>query len=271
MKFAHILNELGNTNPETFEKTEGRRSILKSFGSKLALAAVPLAASSVFNKAQAKTTDILAEAIVFALGISYMQAAYIREGLAATGLIPADAKGDFQKMLDQKDKHIAYWIYYLTKTNNTVPTVPTYDFTAKNALPDVFTNYATYLTLAHALEDVGVRMYQTSIKNLLTNKAFRSDAVNMMTTIARHAAHVRLLRRNLGGSDIMPWITGTNAYSIVGEIQKAYQGEDNTIQSKSNAEGVNGFAISFDAATAAFDEPMGVADANAFMSKFIKP
>lgn len=111
-------------------------------------------------------------------------------------------------------------------------------------------------------------MYLTAVQMLVTNKAFRTDAVNMATTNARHAAHVRMLRRNLG-VDMMAWIVGTEPNSIVGEIKKAYQNEDNTTQLKVSTVGINGFAISFNAATGAFDEPMAEADAKIFMTPFI--
>ena len=163
---------------------------------------------------------------------------------------------------------MAFWVYQLTVTGNIVPAAPTYDFTAKNALPKAMTDYGTFLTVAHAIEDAGVRMYLTAIQMLLTNKAFRTDAVNMAATNARHAAHVRMLRRDLG-IDMMGWVVGTEPNSIVGEIKKAYQNEDNTTQLKVNTVGINGFAISFNAATGAFDEPMAEADAKIFMTPFI--
>ncbi len=269
MKLTDILKEIESIQPETFENATGRRNILKSLGMKVAAVAVPFGAVSLFsNKAAAKTTDILAEAIVFALGISYMQSALYTKALATTGLIPATDVDGFKEILKDKNQHIAFWVYQLTATGNTVPGVPTYDFTAKNALPKAMTDYGTFLTLAHAIEDTGVRMYLTAVKMLLSNKAFRTDAVNMATTNARHAAHVRMLRRNLG-VDMMAWVVGTEANSIVGEIKKAYQNEDNTTQLKINTVGINGFAVSFSAATGAFDEPMADTDAKIFMTPFI--
>jgi|GEM_PF-3582648 len=269
MKLTDILKEIESIQPETFENATGRRNILKSLGLKVAAIATPFAAASMFsNKASAKTTDILAEAIVFALNISYMQSALYGMALAQTGLIPAGAVDDFKKIQEDKSQHIAYWVYQLQTTGNTVPAPATYDFTAKNALPKTMSDYSTFLTVAHAIEDAGVRMYLTAIQKLLTNKAFRTDAVNMATTNARHAAHVRMLRRNLG-VDMMGWVVGTEPNSIVGEIKKAYQNEDNTIQQKIETQGINGFAISFNAASSAFDEPMSEADAKIFMTPFI--
>lgn len=269
MRLTDILKGIESIQPETFDNATGRRDILKNLGMKVVAVAAPFAATTLFsNKAAAKTTDILAEAIVFALGINYMQSALYTQALATTGLIPDAAQNDFKKILKDKNAQIAYWVAQLVATGNTVPSVPSYDFTAKNALPKAMTDYGTFLTVAHAIEDTGVRMYMTSVQNFITNKAFRNDGINMAAVNARHAAHVRYLRRNLG-VEMMPWIVGTEPNSIVGEIKKAYQNEDNVTQLKVNTVGINGFAISFDAATGAFDEPMAEADAKIFMTPFI--
>ena len=90
----------------------------------------------------------------------------------------------------------------------------------------------------------------------------------MGATNARHAAHVRLRRRNMG-VDMMPWVPGTQANSIYGEVVKAYQEEDNIYQWKNNMVGINGFDISFENATEAFDEPVQRLIAAKFMSGFI--
>ncbi|OSZ82731.1 hypothetical protein CAP35_05565 [Chitinophagaceae bacterium IBVUCB1] len=269
MKLTDILKELEQVQSEAFEEKADRRHILRNLGFKVAKIASPFAiAGLTVNKVAAKTTDILAEAIVFMLNMSYMQADFYKQALAVGGLIPDSQKGGFQKILKDKNAHIAYWISHLNKTGNVVPTVPAYDFTGKGTLPKTLSDYKAFLTLAHAIEDAGVRMYLTGIDMLISNKAFRSDAMNMATVNARHAAHVRLLRRNTG-VDMMPWVSGTEAYSLVGEIKKAYQNEDNTNQLKVSTVGINGFDISFNAATEAFDEKMGLADAEIFMRPFI--
>ena len=269
MKLTDILNEIENSNPDMLQSNSGRRDMLKTWGTKLAKTIVPVAGLSMLsNKSSAKTTDVLSEAIVFAQSISFMQAALYTQGLSITGLIPDADKTAFQKILADKKGHSGFWSYYLYATGNPVPTPPAYDFTAKGALPKAFTDYGTFLTIAQAMEDVGVRMYLTAINELVTNKEFRSNAVNMATTNARHAAHVRFLRRNMG-IDMMPWIAGTQANSIVGEIIKAYQEEDVIMQLNNNVVGINGFDVSFNTATEAFDEPIQRLLAEAFMKPYI--
>ena len=68
MKLTDILKEIESIQPETFDNATGRRDILKNLGIKVAAFATPFAAASLLsNKASAKTTDILAEAIVLSL------------------------------------------------------------------------------------------------------------------------------------------------------------------------------------------------------------
>lgn len=269
MKLNHILKDLQNTTPESFERTEHRRDILKNLGVKMAAAAVPLFASAAFNKAQAKTTDILAEAIYYALSITNMQIAFYTEAMTHPALIPGDAMADFNKILNDKKAHAAYWNYVLVNTGNPAAPTHTYDFTAKNAFPKVFTEYADFLTLAHTLEDVGVRMYTQVVVNMVTNKALRGDAINIRCTMARHAGHVRLLTRNQN-IDIMPWITGSDANTIVGELIQGYQGEEVTQQAQYSIVNINGAAVSAKAASQAFDEPMDHFAAEPFMAHFTK-
>jgi len=220
MKLTDILKEFEQVHPQAFEEKADRRHILRNLGFKVAKIASPFAiAGLTVNNAAAKTTDILAEAIVFLLNMSYMQSAFYTEALSKTDLIPIGERAAFEKIAKDKKAQVAYWIYHLNRTNNVVPTAPAYDFTGKGALSSTMSDFKTLLTVAHALEDGGVRMYLTGVKMFLTNKAFRIDAMNIATANARHAAHIRFSRRNIG-VDMMPWIAGTEANSIVGEIRK---------------------------------------------------
>ena len=75
MNFRNILKEIEQADPKIYEQTSGRREILKSFGAKVAVAALPLAVSSLFvnKKAYGKTTDTIIGTLNFALQISYFQ------------------------------------------------------------------------------------------------------------------------------------------------------------------------------------------------------
>ena len=267
MKLNDILKSIENTTPESLERTGHRRDVLKNIGTKLAAATIPVVASSFFNKAQAKTTDILSEAIVFALTGTNMLIAFYTKALNTTGLITGDAVVDFTTILNHTTAHRDYWNNVLITTGTTPPVDIQYDFTAKNALPKVFADYTDFLAVAHTLQDAAVRIYAQAIFNISVNKALRGDAINIRCTMARHAGHIRLLARN-AGTDIYPWVTNADANSIVGELIQGYQGDELTMQQKYEIVNINGSAITMKAATEAFDEPMGVLAAQAFIAKF---
>jgi hypothetical protein len=268
MKLTDIINEIENNHTGT-TNTSGRRDILKTWGAKIAAAAVPFAGITLASKkSEAKTTDILAEAIYLALSITKMQIAFYTQATGYTNLILPPMDGSFKEILKEKKEQEAFWIYYLNATSNPLPAPETYDFNAKGNIPKTFTDLGICLQVAQALEDAGVRIYLTAVNEFWSNQFFRKSAVNMGATNARHAAHVRLRRRNMG-VDMMPWVPGTQANSIYGEVVKAYQEEDNIYQWKNNMVGINGFDISFENATEAFDEPVQRLIAAKFMSGFI--
>jgi hypothetical protein len=270
MKFTDIIKEIEN-NSAGSTNTSDRRDILRSWGAKLAAAAVPFAGITLASKkTEAKTTDILADAIYFALSITQMQIAFYTQATGYATLIAPPMDGSFKEILKEKKEHEAFWIYQLNATGNPLPTALNYDFNAKGNIPKTFTDLGICLQVAQGLEDAGVRIYLTAVNELWSNQYFRKSAVNIAATNARHAAHVRLRRRNLG-VDMMPWVAGLQANSIYGEVIKAYQEEDNIYQWKNNTVGINGFDISFENATEAFDEPMQRLIADKFMSGFIIP
>ena len=137
-------------------------------------------------------------------------------------------------------------------------TASQFDFTAKGAFPDVFTNYNTFLAVAQAFEDTGVRAYKGQAGNLqgTANRSYLTAALNIHSVEARHASHVRMMRAALG-APVKPWITGIVS-GIDSRTNGNYIGEDNTVQGGVNITtlaGVNA-NVTASAATEAFDEPL---------------
>src|SRR5271166_3624930 len=96
MNFKSILKEIEQTDPEVYERLSTRRHTLKSFGSKVALAALPLAIGSLFKKAYGQTsrTSTVITAMNFALEMEYLQYNFYHRCNNTGGLIPtADAPG----------------------------------------------------------------------------------------------------------------------------------------------------------------------------------
>jgi hypothetical protein len=77
----------------------------------------------------------------------------------------------------------------------TAPTLATFDFTAKGAFNPA--DATTYLTLAQALEDTGVRAYKGAapLSAVMANKTVLTAALNIHSVEARHASHIRAIRR----------------------------------------------------------------------------
>ena len=73
MDLKNILQEIEKADPEVYEKLSDRRGILKSFGSKVAVAALPFALGSLFKKVYGKNTDTVVAALNFARELEYFE------------------------------------------------------------------------------------------------------------------------------------------------------------------------------------------------------
>lgn len=248
MNFKNILSELENTDPEVYEKSSGRRDVLKSIGSKVALAALPFAASSLFtNKASAKTTvDAVAGALNCLLEQEYLEYAFFRHGNNTGNLIPANDLPGFQAIEAHKKALIGYLNgtiinglgavsflpnHYTDPTTNP-PYVPAaYDFTGAGLYPTVFSNYGTFLLVGQLLTDTGVHLIKSQMATITTNANLVSQLFQIQATMARHAAFVRLMRRLIPAVSPeypAPWITNNIPPTIA--LQSYYVNEDNATQ-----------------------------------------
>ena len=85
------------------------------------------------------------------------------------------------------------------------PAAPAFDFGGQHGVatnpvlfPNVLTNYASFLELAQQLEDAAVRLYLGQLPMLASEKLLYRAALAMQATEARHASHIRSLRRAQG-------------------------------------------------------------------------
>ena len=287
MDFKNILQEIEKADPEVYEKLSGRRHILKSFGSKVAVAALPLALGSFFKKAYGKTSDATSviDALNFALKLEYLEFNFYHTANNTGGLIPVGDQAGFQLAESHERAHIAFLnttittlggTPYTPPNNNSTtgnPYVPTsYDFTAGGTY-HVFEDYPSFLTIAQALEDTGVRAYQGQIPNFIGNNSVLTAAMQISTVEGRHASFIRLVRRYLGAVEQpAPWIT--NNIPPASAVQANYNGEENVIQKGidiTSLPGVGGTMLSKEAASAAFDEPLDQATVTALIAPFLLP
>lgn len=274
MNFSNILNEIQKADPEVFERTSQRRSILKNFGTKVALASLPLAIGSMFKKAYGKTTDAVTDTISLALSFEYFEDAMYKKALATPGLIPSASVPVFKKIADDEAAHVAFLSGLLTGAGMPLPTKPTYDFTGgagtgSGQFSKAFTHYNDFAEMAQMVEDTGVRAYKGQLTTLMPDNDLLTFAMGIHSVEARHAAHIRLERYYLG---YKPWVT-RSASDIAGKAiaDKSYASENKTSQLGINLIDINGFALSEDAVTQAFDEPINSVEAGAILNMFIKP
>jgi len=302
MNFKSIIKEIEQADPKVFEQLSTRRGAIKSLGSKAALAALPLAISSLFNKAYGQTSanSTVITALNVILEMEYFEYNFYKTANSVdvgTGIfIPlADAPG-FTTIEAHQKEHILLLNSMITSIGGTPFTpnhysatalpdplfVPAaYDFTA-NATYNTFSDYATFLTLAQVFEDTAVHAYKGQIANLLSNIGAVTQVFQMQSAEGRHAAHVRLIRRNLNTADNpAPWITNsippppTSPSQPVSQFQPFYVDENNVVQYSSinistlsdpqNSAGT----VPVISATAAFDEGYTSAQITSLLQPFL--
>lgn len=280
MNLQNILQEIEQqVDPELEERMSSRRSALRDFaglGGKIALTALPFALGSFFNKSYGQTNNSsVLEILNYALTLEYLEAEFYTTALTKTSItFPTDAaKAAITKIKNDEAAHVAFLKTAITTAGGTPITKPTFNFESNATFGNVFANYVTFLAVAQAFEDTGVRAYKGRAKELVKGGAYLTAALNIHSVEARHASHIRQMRRTAAGGNqtaMKPWITGAND-SGVSAVNAVYAGEDNKVQAGvtiTSLAGVNG-TISANAATEAFDEPLSKADVLVIANLFI--
>lgn len=226
-----------------------------NIGKNLAMASIPFGLSALSSKAFAK--DITATpatpigALQFALTLEYLEDEFYAMALDS-GVIPASENGGrdlkvFQQISAHESDHVKFLIAGLggTASANFVAK-PTFDFTVGGAF-DPFNDYPTFLALAQAFEDTGVRAYKGQAANLITTPDLLTAALQIHSVEARHASEVRRLRGLKG------WISNAErGAGMPAATQAVYDGEGVTVQAGFNTAAAFGAA----AGSEAYDEPL---------------
>lgn len=274
MNIENIINEIESVDSEIYQRLDGRRSAMKSFAKfsgKIALASLPIAFGSMLNKAYGSptgTTDAITDVLNFALTLEYIESEFYKKGydagVAGTLAIPAGAPmGAIKTIRDHEIAHVAFLKTAITSLGATPVafTAASFDFTAKGTFPTVFTDYALFLAVAQTFEDTGVRAYKGQAGNLISNNDILTAALNIHSVEARHASHIRQMRKANGGLvpagvNVKPWITLNQSGIGTSAVQASYDGEEATTQAGVNIVNIGGFTISSSAASESFDEPL---------------
>jgi Ferritin-like domain len=278
MNLFNVINEIEKIDPEFGERTSERRAAIKnitSFGSKVAVAALPFALGTIFKKAYAGTTTAATASVTdilnYALTLEYLESYFYNQGAASAGLIPAADASYLAVITSDENKHVTFLQGVITSLGATPVTAPKFDLTAGNGsgkgpFANVLSNYQTFLAVAETFEDTGVRAYKGQAPNLLGNQTVLTAALSIHAVEARHASAIRYLRTLEYGASVTPWITSTTATGNdtgIAAVNANYAGEDNVMQGGVDVSklpgATSGSTIGVAAASAAFDEPLDMA------------
>ena len=259
MNLQNILNEIEKADPEVYEKLSPRRDVIRKWGKTVALTALPFALGSMFKKAYGQVNSTIIDTLNFALTLEYLEAEFYNTGLASSTLtIPSDAaKGAIQTIALHENQHVAFLRKVISDAGSMPVDKPTFDLTGGNGsgagpFAQAFSNYDLFLAVAQTLEDTGVRAYKGQAGNLMANNAYLTAALNIHSVEARHASHIRQMRKARGANQ-KPWITGKDTGGIDPALVGAnYEGEQVTTQAGVNIAGFPGISVA--AASEAFDE-----------------
>ena len=279
MNLQNIILEIEKTDPDIYDKLDTRRNAMKSFtktSGRIALAAIPLALGSMFQKAYSSPpSSLIIDTLNFALTLEYLESNFYIKAVAS-GIIPSGQDLIALTIIrDHEKEHVQFLKSAITAAGGTPVsfTAASFDFTAHGTFPDVFTDYGTLLAVAQTFEDTGVRAYKGQAPNLISNNDYLTAALQIHSVEARHAAHLREMRkaRNLlvpAGVDVKPWITLNESGIASPAVQPSYNGEENVVQAGINIVNIGGFPISPAAASEAFDEPLTKAQVIAIVTPF---
>jgi rubrerythrin len=260
------LLDLGKMDREEILFEGSRRSFIKrasTSGIKGALASLPFALA-LFPKIVKAQNNSVIETLNFALKLEYLESEFYNIG-TNSGVIPAADAAIFAQIKKHENAHVTF---LKTALGTSAIAKPTFDFTANGAYASVFTSYATFLTLAQAFEDTGVRAYKGQVSALQDDNETLTAVLQIHSVEARHAAAIRRLRGKSITQPIKGWITKKEPNGLPTGI---YEGEENLTHAGTSVNTIDALAsISENAKTEAFDEPLTKAQITAIIQPFIK-
>lgn len=279
MNILNILTEIEKTDAEIYERISPRREVMKSFyntGKKISLAALPLALSSMFTKAYGQSSGTaVTDVLNFALSLEYLEYNFYNHivmGSDVTFSYPSQAaKQAITVIRDHEKAHVDLLKGALGASARSELVYANFDFTAGGTFADVYTNYQTFLKVATAFEDTGVRAYKGQAPALKGNPVL-TTALQIHAVEARHASHLRQMTAAALGVGLKPWITYTANGNDTGvaAADAVYAGEQNTMQAGIEVANI-AQGVTQAAAAESFDEFLTKAQVAAIANLFIKP
>ncbi|MCX2492298.1 ferritin-like domain-containing protein [Pedobacter sp. PF22-3] len=275
MNILNILDEIEKVDGEIYERLSPRRSAMKDFfnvGKKISMAALPLALGSMFQKAYGQTNpSSVNDVLNFALALEYLEYNYYNHALTnSTITFPTAASNAAITTIRAHERaHVDLLKSALQITGADGYVDADFDFTAGGAFGDVFSNYQTFLKVALAFEDTGVRAYKGQAP-ILKGNAVLTTALQIHSVEARHASHIRQMVAASLGVALKPWISyAANGNDTgIAAVDAVYAGEQNTIQAGIEINGLGG--ASQTQAAESFDEFLTGAAVKTIANQFIR-
>ncbi|MEO7961164.1 MAG: ferritin-like domain-containing protein [Ginsengibacter sp.] len=266
MNFSNILNDIETQDPGVYERLDSRRKAMKNFlnfSGKVTLAGLPIAVGSMLKKAYGSPTSSLTDVLNFALTLEYLEWNFYIQAVNS-GIIPSTAATNaLTTIRDHEAAHVSFLTTVINSLGGTPVTftASSFDYTAHDTFPTVFTDYGVMLAVAQTFEDTGVRAYKGQAGNVASSNVVLHAALQIHSVEARHAAHLREMRRRADllvppGVLLQPWITLNQSGIATPAVDASYAGEELTTQAGVNIVNINGFAIAAEEASEAFDEPL---------------
>ncbi len=184
-------------------------------------------------------------ALNLALTAEFLETEFYSTGLNTPGLIPNELRFVFTRILLNEVGHRETLLTVLG--NNAVPK-PTFDLTARGAVPDVLTNFQSFLNLGRAFEDQGVRAIKGQAPNVMSDDFILTTALRFHSMEARHASELRRI------AGLKGWIVLNQRGNIPAIFQGIYDGEENVVQAGINLVTLTGLPAT--TVSEAFDEPL---------------
>ncbi|WP_116105621.1 ferritin-like domain-containing protein [Lewinella sp. IMCC34191] len=216
---------------------------------KAATVAMPLAAFFTPGRARAQASgDTIIDVLNFALTLEYLEAEYYAMGLDSNGLLTGDMRETVALIGAHENAHVEFLRTAISGSGGTPVEKPTFDFTAGGTFPNIFSDAPTFMAVAQAFEDTGVRAYKGQAGNLMGNGDVLTAALQIHSVEARHASMIRRMRDSKG------WITNAMNTTGADAANAVYAGEDQVSQLGLDVTTVSQVARA--QITEAFDEPL---------------
>ena len=271
MNFFNIINQLSEVDPDVMGRLDSRRSVFSSLttvAKRTALASTPALLASFFSKAYAGTTAGDAKEVFnYALTLELLEADFYNKMVASPifAVQSTAAQNAIKQISKHETAHVALLQKVITGIGGTPTTIKGFDTASFPA------SFEKQLEIAQLLEDTGVRAYKGRAGDLLGMADVTINGIGTINPLesalrihsveARHAAHIRYMRRQT------PWINGDGDL----DSQPTYKGsipESNITQSGVDLTKLGAYSATD--AQASFDEILTVSETLAIAGPLIQ-